>query len=77
MRPSSATTTPSTPICQRWSRNASPDADRVGRLDSGHDDWSVNIAPNLGANVDEVLVCAELSDNGVDFDAVSCKTRSL
>lgn len=45
--------------------------------DNGHEDWSVNMAPYLGANVDEVLVCTELSDNGVDFHAVSCKTRYL
>ena len=45
--------------------------------DNGHEDWSVDLAPFIGANVDEVLVCTEISDDGIDFDTVDCKTRYL
>ena len=45
--------------------------------DNGHEAWSVDLAPLIGHNVDEVHVCTEISDDGVDFDIVDCKTRYL
>ena len=45
--------------------------------DNGHEDWSVNLAPFIGGNVDEVHVCTEISDDGDDFEQVDCKTRYL
>jgi hypothetical protein len=45
--------------------------------DNGHEDWSVDLAPFIGGNVDEVHVCTQISDDGVDFDFVNCKTRFL
>jgi hypothetical protein len=37
----------------------------------------VDMAPLIGHNVDEVHVCTEISNDGENFDAVTCKTRLL
>jgi len=37
----------------------------------------VNLSPSGGEQIVEVRVCTEISDDGVDFDAVTCKTRQL
>ena len=45
--------------------------------DNGHEDMAVNMPGNIGTNVDEVHVCTEISDDGVNFDQVECKERFL
>jgi hypothetical protein len=45
--------------------------------DNHHVERSVVMSPFIGTNVDEVHVCTEISDDGVDFDTVDCKTRYL
>ena len=44
---------------------------------NGHDELPVNMSGNVGTNVDEVHVCTEISDDGVNFDQVECKERFL
>jgi len=44
---------------------------------NGHVDMAVNMPGSIDTNVDEVHVCTELSDDGVDFDQVECKERFL
>jgi hypothetical protein len=62
-----------------WSgeRIATRHGGTVRAPDNGHEDWSVDLAPFIGRNVDEVHVCTEISDDGVDFETVACKTRYL
>jgi len=43
--------------------------------DNGHWSWSVNLSPTVDVHIIEVHVCTEISDDGVHFDTVSCKTR--
>jgi hypothetical protein len=45
--------------------------------DDGHYEWAVNVSPLIDMQITEVHVCTEISDNGVDFESVSCKTRYL
>jgi hypothetical protein len=45
--------------------------------DNGHEDMPVNMPGSIGTNVDEVHVCTEISDDGVNFDQVECKERVL
>ena len=45
--------------------------------DADHQPFSVDISSPAGEHVTEVQVCIEISNNGVDFDAVTCKTRQL
>jgi hypothetical protein len=45
--------------------------------DNGHEELAVNMSGNVGTNVDEVHVCTEISDDGVNFDLVECKERFL
>jgi hypothetical protein len=45
--------------------------------DNGHEEMAVNMPGSVGTNVDEVHVCTEISDDGVNFDQVECKERFL
>ena len=45
--------------------------------DNGHEEMPVNMSGSIGTNVDEVHVCTEISDDGVNFDQVECKERYL
>jgi hypothetical protein len=45
--------------------------------DNGHHDWSVDLSPITLAQITEVEVCTEISNNGVSFTQVDCKTRYL
>ena len=45
--------------------------------DNGHFERSVDLAPTEVGHITDVVVCTELSDDGTNFDAVSCKTRML
>jgi hypothetical protein len=45
--------------------------------DNGHHDWSVDLSPLNLAQITEVHVCTEISNNGVNFTQVDCKTRYL
>jgi hypothetical protein len=44
---------------------------------NGHESWSVNLSPSGGEHIVEVQVCTEISNDGVHFDAVTCKTKQL
>lgn len=45
--------------------------------DNGHHSWPVNLSSPSGVHTTEVRVCTEISDDGVDFDSVNCKTRYM
>ena len=45
--------------------------------DNDHYSWSVNLSSPDGVHITEVHVCTEISDDGVHFDFVNCKTRLL
>jgi hypothetical protein len=45
--------------------------------DNGHEEMPINMSPYIGANVDEVHVCTEISDDGQNWDQVECKERFL
>jgi hypothetical protein len=45
--------------------------------DDGHWHWPVDISPANPAQITEVHVCTEISDDGVDFGTVNCKTRLI
>jgi hypothetical protein len=42
-----------------------------------HQEWPVNISPLTNYQFTEVHVCTEISDDGITFDTVNCKTRYL
>jgi hypothetical protein len=45
--------------------------------DNGHHDWSVDLSPINLAQITEVHVCTEISNDGINFTQVDCKTRDL
>lgn len=45
--------------------------------DNDHISWAVNLSSPDDVHVTEVHVCTEISDDGVHFDSVNCKTRVL
>ena len=45
--------------------------------DNDHYSWSVNLSSPDDVHITEVQVCTEISDDGVHFDSVNCKTRLL
>ena len=45
--------------------------------DNRHYEWPVRLDQEVDAQVSAVVVCTEISDDGVNFDQVSCATRYL
>jgi hypothetical protein len=64
-----------------WDGGGSHIATRHGGIvqapNNSHHAWSVDLSPVTLAQITEVHVCTEISNNGVNFSIVDCKTRYL
>ncbi len=64
-----------------WDGGGSHIATRHGGIvqapSNSHHAWSVDLSPVNLAQITEVHVCTETSNNGVSFTIVDCKTRYL